>query len=137
MPLPELQRILKQIEELTSGTRSGKFVWTAVNPSTYSWEKNPTDGNDGARITLQKVTQIVAERVSSGVGISTSRPVKRSHFILQIFELRSGLVPQPHLKLSVTGEDDSDLNLALANLYDLVSSGISEAGLSFFDDLIH
>jgi len=129
MANPERAELQKTVDELTSATRKGSFQWRAANPTTYVWEKRSEHPGTGARITLQRVEQNTLRKVS-GIAV----PGQRVFVILQVHE--TSPLGQPLLKLNVSGADDPEINAKLEDLFQLISSGVSEEGIDFLKSLL-
>jgi hypothetical protein len=132
MPTPESQELQMRVDDLIGATRKGSLQWKAVNPTTYLWEKtDPAVVGAGARMTLQRVEQNIAQRAAPG------RPptvVRQSFFILQVIEMKPGLGQL--LRFAISGVDDHELNGKLQELFQLAASGFSQQGLEFLKSLI-
>jgi hypothetical protein len=132
MSTPESHELLTRIDELVSATRKGSFQWRTLNPTTYLWERtDPARGGEGARLTLQRVIQNVPQRPVPGQPLGSTR---KAFFILQVVEVKRGGGQSP--MLTISGSDEPEVNQKLEELFQQVSSGISEAGLEFLKNLI-
>ena len=125
MPSPEIEKLLKYIDDLIVLTRQGTFQWDPINPTTYVWLKPPADDH-GARISLQRI-------VKSSTG--TLRGLPSVHYILQVSELAGAA----HIvdKLNVSGEKTPEVNEKLKALFALIRSGLSEQGLDYLGNILN
>jgi len=129
MSNPEGQEVQARLDELIAATRKGSFQWRAVNPTTYLWERgDPLRG--GPRLTLQRVEQNVVQRPPGG----PPTPARQVFFILQVFDIKPNNPQMP--LLTVSGSNDPQMNQKLEELFQLVTSGITQQSLEFLKNLI-
>jgi hypothetical protein len=126
MHSPESRQLQDIVGDLIEETRRGRFLWRAVNPSTYVSDTPASESRTAARLILQRFERIAVPR--------TGTPRKEIHYLLQVHELTApGTM---NLKLSISGSESPEINELLDQLYQSLLSGTADEGLEFLKSLL-
>lgn len=120
MDKPDVVELLVYLDLLITSTQSGDTVWRAANPTTLTW----TTASPPGRVVLQRVEK----RTPPIPGRPVSSPTV--HYVFQVLEA-AGLQ-----RLTVSGEEDSEINQKLDVLYQAAAARMSRGGLDFLKSLL-
>jgi hypothetical protein len=133
MPNSESEGIQAYLSDLITATKAGKVNWKTVNPSTFVWE---TGAPRNARLSLQRVERTVQVPIAGQIVVG--RPAmprftqqQQTSFVFQAFEMGN-----PNPVLNIDSSNDQELNKRLAELFDLVKTGISQKTLDFLKSIL-
>jgi hypothetical protein len=130
MPENESLALGEYIDDVMRATLEGKMVWTAVNPSTYSF----ISGDRAGRFVLQRVDRMVKQVVHEG-NLNLSKQVKEIGYVFQVFNLSTlGGNIQPFV--TIDSFENPAMNPKLEALMKVIEVDTSKRKLDFLRSMV-